>query len=208
MSVKDLLPYVNRLARSAGERAYIWMIGDERTVEELVEEMAALVTPYASTAAVLAADWYDSLGEGSFFPIQDMDLPEEKIANVASWVMAGPQSPEGRARLAANKLVFDATRRTILVSAEAEGVPVARHEEAQCCNKCIARATTFTMDRTTSSHTSDQWFHPACEGLYVPVRGEVYEPPEHARKWDQKVSEARLAGNVNAEDIATWLDAH
>lgn len=207
-SVSTLLPYVRRLAKRAEERATNWALTHEPTVADLLEEIPGLVTPYASTAAVLAADWYDDLGSGSYFPTQDLDLPEDKVANVASWVMAGPQLPESRLRLAANKLVFDAARRTILVSAEGEGVPVARHEEAQCCNKCMARATTWEIERTSSSHTSDQWFHPSCEGMYVPVRDGAYEPPSHARSWHERVDAARRAGNVDAEDIAKWLDAH
>lgn len=206
--VSTLLPYVRRLAQRAEQRASNWILSTEPTAADVAEELPSLVRGYASTAAVLAADWYDELGAGSYFPVQDNDLAEEKITNAAYWVMAGPQSPESRIRVAANKLVFDAARRTILVSAEGEGVPVARHEEAACCNKCMARATTWTLERTGSSHTSDQWFHPSCEGLYVPVRDGTYEPPEYARSWHEKVEAARRAGNVDAEDVAKWLDAH
>jgi hypothetical protein len=49
-------------------------------------------------------------------------------------------------------------------------------------------------------------FHHSCTGMYVPVRSGVYEPPEYARSWGEKIAQARLAGNVNADDIAKWLE--
>lgn len=209
MSVDSLRPLVRQLARNAEEHGYAWMIANEPSVEDLLVDLQEIVLVYADTAALLAADWYNSLNENSSYSaVRDHGLDEEKLANVASWIHAGPQLPENRIRVAAHKLVFDAARRTTLTNAAMEDVAIARHESAKCCTKCIARATTAAKHRKSRSDDVNQEFHPSCEGMFIPVRTGLYEPPDHAGEWRLRIKAARRAGNVEPDDIASWLNAH
>ena len=209
MSVGELRSSVRQLARGAEDEAVNWLLTFDTTVEDLKSELYQMVLAYASSAAVLAADWYNGLNaQSSYSADLDDDLAGPKLFSVAEWVFMGPQSPESRLRVAANRLVFDAARRTIQTNALTEGVALAREEEPRCCTKCIARATTIEKHREGRSDDVEQEFHPSCEGLFVPVRTGVYEPPEYARGWHSRLESARRAGNTNPDDIALWLQAH
>lgn len=209
MSVDTLRPRVRRFADSAANRVSNWMLMAERDAEALQSNLISVVGVYARSAALLAANWYNQQdNESDYRAFLDVDMPEAKLANVTGWVFKGPQLPENRARVAAQRLVFDAARRTVFVNAATEGVAIARHEQAKCCNQCISRATLTARDRNSSSEDVDQDFHPGCEGMFVPVRGELYAPPDHTREWRKRVELARNAGNTAPEDIANWLSAH
>ena len=209
MSVDSLRDEVRQLAQMAENHAFGWMQAHMPSAEDLLVEIQEMVGVYADTAALLTADWYDELyPDSSYSAVMDDDLADEKIVNVANWVHAGPQLPENRMRVAANRIVFDAARRTVLVNAQSEGVALARDEEAKCCNTCIASATLGPKERRGRSDDVEQFFHPSCEGLFVPVRQGVWEPPSHAYEWRERVKAARLAGNTDTERIASWLDSH
>lgn len=210
MTVDSLRPRVRRYADRAAERTFNWMLLADRDSEGLATNLISVVGVYARSAALLSVDWYNRQAPDADYraSILDLDMPEEKLGNVAAWVFNGPQLPQNRARVAAQRLVFDAARRTVFVNAADEGVAIARHEQAKCCNDCIARATLTARDRNSSSEDVNQDFHPGCEGLFVPVRGELYAPPEHTKAWRKRVELARNAGNIDAEDIAQWLAAN
>lgn len=209
MSVDALRSEVRFLAKTAEEQAYALMVASAPSAAELRDVIPDMVRVYADTAALMAADWYAALNsESRYLPVMDDDLAEAKIANIADWVHAGPQKPESRIRVAANRMVFDAARRTVFVNAVREGVGVARDEEPLCCNKCIARATVAVKNPGESHDDVDQVFHPSCEGMFVPVRSQPYEPPNYARQWSERLNSARLAGNASPDDIASWLDKH
>ena len=209
MSVGALLVDVRLMAEQARDMAQAWMLAPDMTAEQVQDELSGMLGGFVGSASVFAAGWYNELNpESNFAADIDDDLPDEKIANVASWVFSGPQSPQSRIKVAAHRLVFDAARRTVQVNAMAEGVAMARHEDAGCCTKCMARATTVEKPRKGRSDDVDQFFHPTCEGMFVPVRKGLYEPPSHAREWHPKIEAARLAGNSDSDSIANWLSAH
>lgn len=206
MSVDQLRPYVRRLAERASERAFNWMTATTRTPQDLLDALPTLAGVYASSAGLLAADWYAEQDRDSRFSVtMDDDLAPEKLTSAAYRTFAGPQRPENRAREVAHRLVFDAARRTVFVNAASEGVAIARHEPAGSCNDCIASATVHSVGRNASSADIEQFFHPTCEGLFVPVRGDAYEPPSHTSQWRSLREKAAAAGNTSTGDIARWL---
>lgn len=209
MSVDQLRPYVRRLAERAEQRAFNWMVAKNPSRDDYREAIITFSGVYAQTAGLLAAEWYNDQNKDSRFSAAlDDDLATEKLDNVADWVFDGPQMPENRGRLAAHRLVFDAARRTVFAAAAEEGVAIARHEQAQSCSKCIVRATVDHRDSSASSEAVDQFFHPKCEGLFVPIRTGVYEPPSHTREWREKIARAHDAGNSDPEDVALWIKTH
>lgn len=209
MNVDELLPLVGQMARVAEEQAYAFMVAYEPTAEDLLTAIPDMVRVYCETAALLAADWYNSLDADSrYFATAMADISDDRLAATASWVYAGPQRPENRMRTAAHAMVFDAARNTIWGNASAEGVAVARHEGAGACEDCAVRATTVVIGSKDVSDTVPHDFHHSCTGMFVPVRSGAYEPPSYTREWGEKVAAARLAGNSTPEEIAKWLSAH
>lgn len=185
------------------------MLAGERSKEDTLEAWTTLAGVYASSAALLTADWYEKQNEESAFSAgMDDDLAPEKLSAITDWVFAGPQLPWSRAKVAAHRLVFDAARRTVFVNVAEEGVAMARHESAKSCHGCIASATVDPITPDNATADVEQFFHPTCEGLFVPVRKEVYEPPGYTQEWRLRREEARNAGNISTEDVAKWLSAH
>lgn len=200
---------MRRLAERAEQRAYNWMLAKNPTRDDYREAIHTFSGVYATSAGLLAADWYEEQDEDSRFQASmDDDMAEEKLDSVADWVFAGPQMPENRGRVAAHRLVFDAARRTVFVNAADEGVAIARHEQADSCGKCIVAATLHPRDSHASSEDVDQFFHPRCEGLFVPVRSGVYQPPSHTQRWREMVAQAHDAGKSGPEEVALWIKTH
>lgn len=205
MSVGELLPLIDSLARVAQDGAYAWMTSFAPSELQLVDDMADIVNVYCESASLLAADWYNSLdSDGYFVATPGWNLAEPERLAIASWVFRGPQLPENQMRVVTHSLVYGAARRTIWRNAELENVSVVRHESADACGDCRYKATNAITDKNSKPDVFRD-FHHSCTGMYVPVRSGVYKPPEHARSWGEKIAQARLAGRVNADDIAKWL---
>lgn len=206
MSVGELLPLVDSLARVAQESAYAWMVAFAPTELSLVDDMADIVNVYCDSAALLAADWYNGLDSDGYFVAEPYwNFGEEERLAIANWVFRGPQLPENQMRVVTHSLVYGAARRTIRRNAELENVSLVRHESADSCGSCRLKATNVPISRNEKQDVFKD-FHHSCTGMYVPVRSGVYEPPEHARSWGEKIAKARLAGMVNSDDIANWLE--
>lgn len=206
MSIERLRPEIRELALTCEEHAYNWMLTYEPGAQDLLTDIPAMMVLYVQTAALLAADWYnDQNPESSYFAEPIDKIADERLENIATWVHGGPQRPENRMRTAANTMVFDAARNTIYQNAVNEGVAVVRYEYADSCNKCVARATTSRRAHNSRSDDLDREFHPSCEGMLVPVRRGVFEPPEYTRGWKERVRAAKSAGNTKPDDIANWI---
>lgn len=209
MSANQLRSWVKQLAQTCEEHAYSWVLTHEPSTEELKTDLPEIVASYVQSAALLASDWYEEQDpESSYFAIPMDAIPDERLENAAVWVNSGPQRPENKIRVAAHKMVFDAARDTIYRNAQDEGVAVVRYEYADSCEGCVARATTSARARNSRSDDLAFDFHPSCEGLFLPVRSGLWEPPDYARQWRTRIEQARLAGNANADDIAKWLSAN
>jgi hypothetical protein len=209
VSVDQLRPQIKRLAQRASIHAYNWMLRDEPDVDELTQQLPEVVAVYTQSAAVLAADWYNNQdAESSYFAMPVEGIADERLQNTATWVYGGPQKPENRLKVVANTLVFDAARNTVAQNALNEGVAVVRYEYADSCNRCVSRATVSARARNSRSDDVSADFHHSCEGMLVPVRRGLWEPPGYAREWKQRIDAARRAGNTKPDDIASWLDDH
>lgn len=197
---------VRQLAEVAEQHAHAWVLNTTPTVDDLAVDIPEMVTVYTQSAALLAADWYNSQDPGSsYFAFPSYELPDDRVQNTARWVLQGPQEPHNRMRVAAHKLVFDAARQTVLLNSQTEGVAVVRHEGAAACTRCAVRATNAARARNSRSDDIDTEFHPSCEGMLVPVRTGIFEPPAHAREWRARMDLARHAGNTEPDDIAKWM---
>ena len=206
MSVGELLPLIDSLARVAQEGAYAWMVSFAPSELSLIEDMADIVNVYCDSAALLAADWYNGLDSDGYYVANPYwNLGEDERIAIASWVFRGPQLPENQMKVVTHSMVYGAARRTIRRNAELENVAVVRHESADSCGDCRYKATNVPIDKNAKVDLFKD-FHHSCTGMYVPVRSGVYEPPEHARSWGEKIAKARLAGMVNGDDIANWLE--
>lgn len=209
MSVDQLRPMVRQLAHTAEIHAYNWMVEEEPTISELLDGLPEAMAVYTQSAALLAADWYNSQDEESaYFAFPMEEIAPERLENTARWIFDGPQRPENRLRTAAFTMVFDAARNTVYYNAQTEGVSVVRHEQFNACNDCVARATTSPRARNSGSDDIATDFHHSCSGMFVPVRRGIYDPPSHAKEWQQRIKVARQAGNTTPEEIALWLNAH
>lgn len=181
------------------------MVSREPDREDLLEDIPSIVTVYAQSAALLTADFYTALDPNNSFYAKPVDvLSEERVRDTADWVFQGPQSPHHRLKMAMHSLVFDAARDTVTANALEENVLVAREEENEACGECKQRASLVP-----AATDQVEWErHQGCEFLFVPARKGRWNAPEHLQEWSAQIDEARLAGNVNAEDIARWLDRH
>lgn len=205
MSAEGLRGLIRQLADTAKYAAEAWMVDREPDAEQLLDDIPAIVTVYADSAALLTADFYNALDPDNSFAAQPAEvLNELRIQDTADWVFRGPQKPHHRLKMAMHSLVFDAARNTVTANALEEKVLVAREEEDGACGECKTRASLIPA----STNQVDWERHQGCEFLFVPARKGRWNAPEHLQEWSQQIAEARLAGNVNAEDIATWLDSH
>ena len=207
MSVGELLPLIDQLARYGQEQAYTWMVTFDPSEASLASDLNEIVGTFCESAALVAADWYNSLdSDTSYRATYSWGLGQQQRANIAKWVFGGPQLPENQLKAITHSLVYSAARLTIRENAELEKVAVVRYENADSCGHCRYKATNVVTERNSKSANLFEDFHHSCTGMYVPVRSGVYEPPEHARSWGEKIAKARLAGKVNADDIANWLE--
>jgi hypothetical protein len=206
VSVEQLRPLIRQLAHTAEIHAFNWMLQYEPTVEDLQIDIPEMLDVYVQSAALLAANWYNEQDdESTYFALPVEGIADDRLENTAAWVHRGPQRPENRMRVAAHTLVFDASRNTVYQNAKEEGVAIVRHEMGDACEDCATRATLAPKARNSSSEDISTDFHPSCEGMYVPVRRGVWEPPSHARVWRSRIADARRSGAQSAEDIAKWL---
>ena len=209
MTISSLRPLISELAQTCQEHTYAWMVTEQPGVDEIKLSLPEIVAVYTQTAALLAADWYNNEDADSSYHAVPIDgIADERLDNTAHWVHAGPQTPENRMRVAAHSLVFDAARNTVYGNAQEEGVAVVRYEYADSCDECVARATTSPRARRSRSDDIATDFHHSCEGMYIPVRTGVWEPPHYAREWGSLVKSAREAGFESPDDIASWLKSH
>lgn len=184
MSVDSLRVEVRQWAQTAEFHALAFMEDNEPDEPELAEAIPGFMDVYAQTAALLTADWYNSMDkESRYFARPFAEIAPERLAATASWVFKGPQTPANRMRSAAHGIVFDASRNTVVSNADTEGVAIVRHEHADACDDCAQLATKRPMARNSSSEGVGRDFHHHCEGLLIPVRRGIWAPPDYTKAW-------------------------
>lgn len=201
------------IAQGAEWHGYNYVLDNEPDLEDLTAALADFMGVYCQTAALLAADWYNSRDTDSrFFASPISVVPPKRATDTAVWAFRvlnpSPMGLAKRVAAATYSMTFDAARDTVSGNAATEGVAYVRVEEPGACDDCAQRATNRPKARNSSSEDVAWDRHQRCEFLFEPVRKGIWVPPDHAREWAERIKEARLAGNSNEQDIANWLGSH
>lgn len=139
-----------------------------------------VVLPHANAAAAVTAQWYDEVVDATDFTAQPVvDLPAERMDNTIRWALWAPAEkrvPEDLvprepvdvvpvvpadvtlSRLAgsAKRMVFDASRETVLDNTYRQGIRWARYASADACAFCRMLATKSTSKRLYRTEKSAQ----------------------------------------------------
>ena len=201
------------IAEGAEWHAFGFVTQREPDVNDLTEALMDFMGVYCDTAALMAADWYNSRdAESKFFARPVSVVPPERAADTARWVFKlrdpKPLPLAKRVASATYSMVFDAARDTLGKNASEEGVAVARVEEPGACDDCVRLSTRRPKFRHSSSDDVSWERHQRCEFLFEPVRSGIWVPPEATEHWSHLIDEARLAGNSNEQEIAKFLERH
>lgn len=103
-----------------------------------------VVTPFAATAADLAATWYDESSSPTNYIAKPGALPDlDKLESSAGWAL-GADGRDAVARMqgTAQRAIYDSARDTIVSNAQSEsGSTWARYASANACAFCALMAT-------------------------------------------------------------------
>lgn len=188
----------------------------------LRETFPHIVQSHADAAAQVTAQWYDELlpHTGDFRAIPKVDLPPERIAKTVDWALYAPtenkpaepvyqtESDTVLSRLSgsAHRMVFDASRDTVISNGEKQKVKFARYASANACAFCRLLATRGPVYNSEQSATTvvgkrgiasgtrqlGEKYHDACRCVAVPIpAGDAYEPPDYVQKWQKEYEQAR-----------------
>jgi hypothetical protein len=156
LTAADLVPYQEALGDLTEEA-----LGDLRALldgldpanptlyrDVLLEALPELILPYTEASGLLAAEWYDQLRElanppGRWEPIYAPPPEQGRLDALARWSV-GPlfgesaATPETRLVGGAQRLVADASRRTIALTANGDPYCVSYRRVARpkCCTFC------------------------------------------------------------------------
>jgi hypothetical protein len=103
-----------------------------------------VVTPFAATAADLAATWYDESPSPTNYIAKPGALPDPKqLESSADWALgADGREAVGRMQGTAQRAIFDSARDTIVSNVESEsGSKWVRYASANACAFCALMAT-------------------------------------------------------------------
>lgn len=193
---------IGRLAALAGDTAATIMreIADEA---ERADVYAAAVDPHLNASSLITAEWYDSLSDAPFAvePVSPADV--ETLRYKVSWAATEPDPPQALAD-ATNRLVFGASRDTVVDNAEREGVRYARHASEDACPWCSILAIRGPVYHSADTATKS---HDQCKCVAVPVRdGDRYDEPDYIEDWRSQYQNARdETGSKNMDDIVNAM---
>lgn len=187
----------------------------------LVSAFPEMVGPYLEASALVSAQMYDEFGTGSAFAARPVaDIPAERMNGTLSWALNAPgvASPLDRIAGAAQRMVFDASRNTMMHNlADEYQVPLeevrqsagtlwARHASLTACSFCRIMATRGAVYRSESSaqgvvgRSTDLTLadrRQIAAGLTnrdeALARREKYENPRAATKVGKQVGDAKNA---------------
>ena len=183
--------------------------GEDRDFPKvLTPALTELVTPYAQGAAEITAQWYTEMApELDFRAKPVVDLPAERIEKTARWALYAPGNgrPLNRVAGAAKRMVSDASRTTVLVNAEEEGVRWARLASSDACAFCRLMSTRGAVYHSDENALKS---HDHCRCVAVPERGGArYRPPAYVAEWEEEYTAARRAGNTDTKSILAHMRA-
>ncbi len=133
----------------------------------LLAAFPEVLAPYVQASAMTSAQMYDELAPALAFAATPVaDLPAERLAGSVKWALFAPgdAKPVDRLAGAAQRMVFDVSRQTVIENLAAEyKVPVsevstpgtrwARHASANACGFCRMLATRRAVYRSEGSAT-------------------------------------------------------
>lgn len=179
-----------------------FVLDNEPGMDELRDSLGDFMAVYCQMAALLTADWYNSLDrESRFVALPVSVVPPKRAADTAAWVFKGGgqtlniETIANRTAAATYSMVFDAARDTVSTNATNEGVAYARVEEPGACDDCMSKATLLPKASDSSSDDVVWDRHQRCEFLFEPVRKGIWTPPENAVAWREQLQRSQLAGN-------------
>lgn len=165
--------------------------------ETIVTATPEVLTPYASTAADLSAQWYDDAApELPYRAAPAAIAATEQIAASTSWALyATGQLALGRLAGLAQRTIFNANRATIIDNAKREtGATWARHASATACAFCrmlATRGAVYSSKGASVSADGGGRYHDHCHCMAVMVRpGATYEPPAYVEEWEKEYRDA------------------
>lgn len=150
-----------------------------------------IVGQHATAAALVSAQWYDELADTDFTATPVVDLPEERLNSTIRWALYAPGDADPIERLAGSskRMVFDASRTTIIENANTEGVSWSRYASATACEFCRLLSTRGAVYKSRQTALKS---HDHCRCIAVPERG-GYDPPAYVQDWEDEYIAARKA---------------
>lgn len=122
-----------------------------------------IVGQYAAAGALASAQWYDEMAPDlDYRAVPVVDLPAERFTKTIGWSLYAPgqASPLDRMAGAAQRMIFDASRQTVLANLDTEygsapevGTRWARYASATACGFCRMLATRKAVYRSAESAT-------------------------------------------------------
>lgn len=217
--------------------------GSPKLEQLLKTVLPQIVMPHASAAADVTAQWFNELDptNSSLDATPTVKLPAQQLDKTIAWALWAPtekQAPEdllpqspvsaptmapvdvALSRLAGStkRMVFDASRDTVLANAQQQGWKWARYESANCCAFCRVMATKTNSSRlynNTSGVKIDpdsgnyvltvvgrggrprgtqpigEKYHDGCRGIAIAVPdGQTYTAPDYTDQWSQDYKDA------------------
>ena len=159
----------------------------------------------------MTAQWYNELAPTSAFRATPVvDLPAARIDNTIGWALHAPGQATPLERIAgsAKRMVFDASRDTVVANARIEGVRWVRQARPDACAFCRLMATRGPVYHSETSATEvvgargrprgaqvlGDKYHDHCRCIAAPLRaGSSYIPPAYTAQWQQDYIDATRA---------------
>ncbi|WP_052280798.1 hypothetical protein [Nocardia vulneris] len=212
--IHALREVLDELARAAAaDISELWRLVDgmepARAMRELAEAYPEVVTPYSAAAADVAAVWYDDLAPGApFQAVAAAPAAIEQLQATARWA-AGPlfgvgdASPLDLLTGAGQRHIYNGSRDTIRLNAEAEGVRFARYASGTACAFCRLMAIRGAVYRDRRSAEN---FHDRDRCMAVPDRPDSpIVVPSYVEKWADEYKAARKATDGSTAGILTAM---
>jgi hypothetical protein len=202
----------------------------------ITDAAAEFLLPFLAAAADLTTVWYDDQAPESDFRAKPAELATpDRLASSARWALLQPD-PAAAWGGSATRELFDASRNTVIVNAEREGVRWVRHARENACGFCRLLATLSlsgssyseegvadkldkdgnpTGDKTLvviktkkdgRGQSLGQEYHDSCNCTAVPLRDGTYTAPAYVKQWLEDYKEARRSGARTASEITNAMD--
>lgn len=183
-----------------GRAEILQTIVDTTPLADLTDLLPEVMWPVIDQAAILTAEWYDSLVPNGRFRVRDEHdaVTDGRIAYTISWAAkaSGQETFGDRIVGTFQRMVFDASRGVVVGNAKREGVPWHRDARSDACSFCRLLAVDPGAYHgkyvEMPSHNHD------CRCIAVASRdGNPYVPPAYVEEWEREVR-AQKSGDLTS----------